>query len=115
MKFFLAFSLTAALAYIGGLYLPWWSIAIAACIVAFAVNQSPAKSFIIAFMSLFALWAVLAFIIDQHNESILSQKIAQVIPLGGSTTLIILVTAIVGGLVAGFAALTGSLLRKMLK
>ncbi|MBS1936171.1 MAG: hypothetical protein JST96_19380, partial [Bacteroidetes bacterium] len=42
----------------------------------------------------------------------LSQKIAQVLPLGGSVVALILVTAFVGALVAGFAALAGSYVRK---
>jgi hypothetical protein len=45
------------------------------------------------------------------NQGILSAKIASVLPLGGSAVLLILVTAIVGGLVAGFAAMSGSYLR----
>jgi LPS O-antigen subunit length determinant protein (WzzB/FepE family) len=36
---------------------------------------------------------------------------AQVLPLGGNTVVLIIVTGIVGGLVAGFAALAGSFLR----
>lgn len=49
-----------------------------------------------------ALW------IDVKNEHILSQKIAQLFPLGGSSFLLILVTALVGALVGGLAAMSGS-------
>lgn len=112
MKFFLALILTVSLAYIGGLYFPWWSTGVAAFIVALFVKQSSGKAFLTGFLSIFILWAVLAFIIDQQNNSILSKKIAQILPLGGSTILLILIAAFVGGLVAGFAALSGSLLSK---
>lgn len=115
MKFFLSFILTAALAYFICLYFPWWNMPIVAFIIAVVIKQSPGKSFLTGFSSIFILWAVLAFIIDQKNESILSKKIAQILPLGGSTILLILVTTFVGGLVAGFAALSGSLLNQSKK
>ena len=49
---------------------------------------------------------------DAENGGILSQKIASVLPLGGSTILLILITGFIGGLVAGLAALSGSYVRK---
>ncbi len=112
MKFFFSLTLTALLAYVSGLYFPWWSIAVVAFIVAVVINQSPMKSFLTGFLSIFLLWAVLAFIFDQQNASILSKKIAQILPLGGSSVLLISSTAFVGALVGGFAALSGSLLLK---
>jgi hypothetical protein len=48
---------------------------------------------------------------DLANEGVLSVKIASLLPLGGSKWLLMIVTAFVGGLVAGFAALSGSYLR----
>jgi ABC-type antimicrobial peptide transport system permease subunit len=57
------------------------------------------------------LWGVLALWIDLKNESILSHKIAQIFPLGGSSILIILITALIGALVGGFAGMAGSSLR----
>jgi hypothetical protein len=53
----------------------------------------------------------LAVWIDSKNESLLSQKIAQLFPLGGSSVLLIIVTALFGALVGGFAALSGAALR----
>ena len=45
------------------------------------------------------------------NNGVLSKKIASVLPLGGNAILLIVVTGIVGGLVAGMAAMSGSFLR----
>jgi len=64
---------------------------------------------------LFILWGVFAIIIDVNNEHLLSQKIATILPLNGSYTLLILITALVGALVSGFAALTGSFARSIKK
>jgi hypothetical protein len=64
------------------------------------------------FLGVFLLWGILASWIDSKNNHILSQKIAQIFPLGGSYVLLILLTAFVGALVGGFAGLTGSYIRK---
>ena len=52
----------------------------------------------------------LAFWIDAKNQGIISERIAHVLPLGGNSFLLILVTGLVGGLVAGLAAMTGAFL-----
>ena len=111
MKLPVATVLTALLAFVAGLFLPWWSIAIAALLVAIMVHQKAGKAFLSGFLGLFLLWAGLAWWIDMKNNGLLSKKIASVLPLGGNTILLILVTGLVGGLVAGFAAMTGSYLR----
>ena len=112
MKFFNATLLTAVLSFIGGIYIPvWWSFAIAALLVAFLIHQKGGKAFFAGFLSLFILWGALAFWIDMKNEGVLSARIATLLPLGGSKWALILITAFIGALVAGFAALSGSYLR----
>ena len=73
MKFIVAFLLTALLGYAAGFYFPWWSIAIAAFIVAVAIPQKPLKAFLSGFLSLFVLWVVLALYIDMENQHILKE------------------------------------------
>ena len=112
MKFLVALLLTALLSFLAGVYLEWWwFFAVIAFIVALLVHQKSGKAFLAGFLGLFILWAGLAFWIDLKNESILSSKIAQLLPLEGSSILLILVTGIIGGLLAGFAAMSGSYLR----
>jgi len=112
MKFFVAVILTALLSFIAGIYINlWWSFAIVALIVALLVHQKGGKAFLSGFLALFLLWGGLAFWIDMKNEGILSAKVAQILPLGGSSLLLIAVTAFIGGLIAGFAAMSGSYLR----
>lgn len=112
MKFIVATVLTAALAFIGGMKLPWWIIAVVAFGVAAIVHQKPGKAFLSGFLALFLLWGGLAWQMDMANQSILSKRIAELLPLQGNQYLLLLVTALVGGLVAGLAALSGSFLRK---
>lgn len=111
MKFIVATVLTAALAFISGLFLPWWTLALTSLLVALIIHQKAGKAFLSGFLGVFLLWGGLAVWIDLKNNHILSQKIAQVLPLSGNSYLLIGVTALVGGLVAGMAALSGSFLR----
>src|SRR5688572_20372671 len=112
MKFFVAILLTAILSLALGFYMNWWSLAIAAFLVAAFIRQTPVMAWLSGFLGVFLLWAVLASWIDIKNQGILSQKIALLFPLGGSVLLLILITAFIGALVGGFAALTGSYIRK---
>ena len=112
MKFFVAIVLTALLSFVAGIYIKWWwFFAIIAFVVALLVNQGSAKAFLSGFLGLFLLWAGLAWWIDIKNESVLSVKIAELLPLGGSAFALILITGVIGGLVAGFAAMSAAFLR----
>ena len=112
MRFLLSVLLTAALSFIAGIYLPfWWNYAAVAFLVAAAMRQSIGKSFLAAFTALFLLHFIIAFIIDQNNKGILSGKIGQLFGLGTASFLLIIITALVSGLIGGFAALRGSSLR----
>lgn len=111
MRFILATLLTATLSFLAGLYMPWWSIAVVSFLVALLVKQRYGLAFISGFLGIFLLWGILAFWIDVKNNGVLSHKIAQLFPLGDSSVLLILVTGLVGGLVGGFAAMSGSTLR----
>ena len=111
MKFLAATLLTALLAFISGLFLPWWGIAITSLLVALLVHQKAGKAFLAGMLGVFILWAGMAWWIDMKNNGVLSKKVAAVLPLGGNTILLILLTGIIGGLVAGMAAISGSFLR----
>lgn len=115
MKFLTATVLTALLSFISGLFLPWWGIAIVALLIGLLVRQKAGLSLFSGFLGVFILWAGLAWWIDMKNNSVLSERIAHVLPLGGNSLLLVLVTGFVGGLVAGFAALTGAYLRPAVK
>ena len=111
MRFVLAVILIALLGFIAGLFLPWWSIAVVAFLVALLLPQSNGINFLTGFTGIFLLWTIITAWIDIKNNSILSHKIAQLFPLGGSSVLLILITALIGGLVGGFAAMSGGAIR----
>jgi hypothetical protein len=112
MKFIVVVLLTALLGYAAPLYFSWWSFAVTSFIIALLVHQKTWLAFVATFLGLFLLWGIMAIIIDTGNNHLLSQKIAVLLPLHGSSFLLILITALIGGLVSGFAGLSGSLARK---
>ena len=114
MKFTVSTILTALLGFAGGLFFPWWFIAVASFTVAVFIHQRPFAAFAAGFLGISLLWGIHAFIIDTQNHSILSAKVAQILPVGSPINLI-LITATIGGLVSGFAALTGSYTRKYVR
>lgn len=114
MKFITAIFLTAFLAFSIGLFtsLPWWAFVITSFLVALGVHQKVGKAFLSGFAGLFLLWAILAIMKDMANDHILAVKVAKILPLGGSYWALILVTGLIGGLVSGLAAISGSTARK---
>jgi hypothetical protein len=114
MKFFVAILLTALLSFAIGLFgaLPWWSFAVCAFIVALAIHQKAWKAFLSGFLALALLWGLMAAYIDFRNGHLLGNKVASILIKVESSVMLVLLTALIGGLVAGFAAMTGSYFRK---
>ena len=111
MKFFVSILITGLLAFSCGLYLPWWSVAVATFIVASLIYQPPLVSFLTGFCAVLLLWFGLILKINAANENILADKVSTVMGMRASYVLVI-ISCIIGAVVGGLGALTGSLLRK---
>lgn len=111
MKFIISILLTILLSFTACLFFPWWSIAVMAGLVAVVIPQHPGKSFTTGFISIFILWGGLSFWISNNNDHILAHRVSVLLLKMDNPFLLILVTALLGALVAGFAALSGSFLR----
>jgi hypothetical protein len=94
------------------LYFPWWSISIVAFIIPILIPQGHLASFISGFVALFLLWGIMSLWISISNGNILAHRVSLLIFKADNPYLLIIVTALIGAMVAGFAALTGSFLRK---
>ncbi len=112
MKFLLGILLVALSAVGVSFVLPWWTVAIFSAIVGALIGIAPWKSWIYGFLGLFLVWGIWCYIIDQANESILSNRMADLFGLENSF-LLILISALIGGFLGGFGAMTGSLFRKL--
>ena len=114
IKFLMATIVSALLAYAIGIYgnLPWWSFVISNFIIAIAIDQKPLKAFISGALGVGLLWLTLALMIDQQNGHLLSTKVANILPLKGSTSALIAITAFAGFILGGLSSLSGSYVRK---
>lgn len=107
MKFIIQLIITIAVCFLLQTFLPWWTLAIGALAVSFAVGNKAGVSFAAGFVGVGILWFGMAFYIDQTTHSILTEKVNKLLPLNS-----FVLTTLIGGLVGGFAALTGALLKK---
>ncbi len=114
MKFFISTILIAVLSFAACLYFPWWVIAIAAFIVAFAIPQKAGLAFLSGFIALFVLWAGMSVYMSSANGNLFVHKMSILFLKADNPTMLYILTGLIGGLVAGFGSLSGRLLKKML-
>jgi ABC-type multidrug transport system fused ATPase/permease subunit len=93
-------------------FLPWWIIALVAFIISYLFKLKWYNAFLAGFVGLFLLWGGISFFIDHGNEHILSDKISLLFFKSIKPFVVVAMTGVIGGLVAGFAGLAGSLLRR---
>jgi hypothetical protein len=109
----LLFFLILAASFILQLFLPWWIIALVAFALALWKGTSSRQAFWSGFAAIVFLWAATALVIHLRNEGILTARIAGLFALP-FPTLMILITALVGGLIGGLAALSGFYWQRLL-
>jgi len=112
MKFMIKMGFTGIVAFLLQWYLPWWSVAIAGFLISLILSSSGTSSFFAGFLGVAMIWFIQAFYIDFTTESILTEKVAEILFMP-HPFLLVLVSAIIGGLVGGLSALTGSHLRRL--
>ncbi len=109
MKFSIQVIAIALLGFILELFLPWYSVAFAAFVMGYFFRSK--ANFLAGFLGIGLLWLLKAWIMDTSSTSSLADKVSHIFPLGSKAYLLLL-TSVLGGLVGGFASLTGSLLHK---
>jgi len=110
MKFVIQFVAILFSSHLLALFMPWYCIAFAAFVMGYLLKSN--ANFLAGFFAIAALWMFNAWLIDSDSSSDLAERVANLFALKHKT-LLFLIMAAVGGLVGGFAALTGSLLRKL--
>ncbi len=93
-------------------YLPWWSIALAGFATAFFIKTTTRFAFWTGFIGNFALWFGYMCLIHLRTEGILSNKVAQILPLQGNAYLLMLIASLLAALVGGLATLAGNTIKE---
>ena len=115
MKLFVNLILTSLLTFAFGLFLPWWSLVIASFLVAFASGQKLFLSILAGFLGVFLLWGIMAWMISIGNEHILAHRMSRIIIKQDNPTLLVLLTALIGGVLGSISAWSGASLRSLLR
>jgi hypothetical protein len=114
MKFLIKTILIAGIAYFIADFTPWFAVVGVAFFVALLIRSSGIGAFMSGFIGIGLLWIIQSWMIDTENASLLSTKIAQLFSLPAGWYMII-ISGVVGGLVAGFGALSGHTLRNLIQ
>jgi len=109
MKFIAHLIVVLLLSWLLQTFLPWWTMAIGAFATALIFKQSGFKSFLAGLFGVGLLWFLMAWYLDASTDSILSSRVAAIFPTK-TVGLLMLVTAVIGGLVGGFASMTGGII-----
>ncbi|ARK09540.1 hypothetical protein [Fibrivirga algicola] len=104
--------LIALLSLLAQLILPWWSIALVAFAFCFGRPMSGGRAFLASFLGVGLVW--LGYALLQHVQSggILTSRMSEVMKLPASPVYLLVLTPVLGGLVAGFSGLAGYWVRQ---
>jgi hypothetical protein len=108
MLFFIILILSLIVSFV----LPWWIVAIISFLAAFFIAKNSGHAFWSAFVAIFIVWVVMALFKSVPNNHILATRVAHLFPFGGQWIWLLLITGIIGGLVAGMSAWSGALFKK---
>lgn len=97
----------------GGFLAPWWWPALAGYAVGFWLCRSGGRAIVAGFLGTGGAWLALAAFQDWRNHRLLSARMADLFHLP-YPWLLLLLTALIGGILGGLAAWAGRSLRAAL-
>lgn len=112
----LLFLLILILSFLLQLFLPWWIIAPITFVCCLLKARSANQAFIVSFVAIFLLWLLSTVILSSRNNHILSTRVGQMLGLGIQTyswLLVAIISSVLGALIAGFAGISGFLIKKL--
>ncbi len=113
MKYFIGILGIIVLGFIVQSFLAWWSIVLVAAIIGASYKWSNFQSYLVGFLGVFILWGAYSAFLNNANDGILAGKMGTL--FGGLEAFqMVLITALLGGIIGGFGALTGRLGRRLL-
>lgn len=103
------------LTFLMGYFFEWWTVAIAAFIGGAIFGKSSGETFARGMVAIIILWLLMVCYHHFSTQGILSNKIAQILPVGGNVGILIVVTVLIGGIVGGWGAMSGFLVRNLFR
>lgn len=104
--------LIAIISLLAQLVLPWWSIAIVAFAICFWRSHGAGSAFLHGFVGVALVWLGYALLIHLRTDGIFTGRMSQLLFKADAPVLLILATAVLGGLVGGLAGLAGYAVRQ---
>ena len=108
------FFLIAVFSFLLQLFLPWWSMTIAAFVISFLLGKKLWTVFFSAFLACGIVWLLMAVYIHFTKGDIMTSRIAELLSLSSSVMLYV-GAFLTAGIVGGIAALAGFFLKEILK
>ncbi|HEY9008808.1 MAG TPA: hypothetical protein VIM75_21870 [Ohtaekwangia sp.] len=108
MRFIIQTIAIFILAYLLEMFLPWYSVAVAAFVLGYLLKSN--VNFLAGFLAIGLLWFTKAWMLDANSTTDLAGKVALIFPVKEKIWLMT-VAALLAALVGGFAALSGALLK----
>lgn len=108
------FLLILACCALGQWLLPWWCIVPICFLLAAWRGNSGGRAFLAGLLGAGLSWWLPAVWLNLHGVERLAQRLATLLPLGGSSWALVLVAGLLAGLLGGLAALSGTWTRQAL-
>lgn len=106
MKVLFAFILIIILGFVTQLFLPWWVIAIVCFLIGLTFVEKTKYALFTGFFAVFTLWGLTALLTSYQNDFILINRMSELLPVHNAW-LIMLLTAVMGGLIGMLSTLSG--------
>ena len=92
--------------------IPWWSIILIPFILGLIFEDNFLSHFLSSFIGTSVAWLFLMLSFDLETQSVLSDKIIDILEIS-SVNFLIISTSVIGGIVSGLGSLTGVSLRNI--
>ncbi len=109
MKFIIQLAAIIFFSHLIAIFTPWYFIALSSFVMGYLLKSN--ANFLAGFLGIAILWIFNAWLAESSSSADLADRVATLFSLKQKEYLYAMM-ALVGGLVGGFAALTGSLLKK---
>jgi len=112
MNFLLRILINGITAYYLVGFLPWWFIIIVPFFLGFSIKENYFTHFLSGFIGIGIAWIFLIINNDISNQSIISEKIIEILKIKNVNRLIIY-ASVIGGFIGGLASITGYSLQRI--